>query len=390
MDLITSESSLEQKLREFDLSHLDWGAREYTNYAIHSMDGNSLRELLIEDIKYRKAHGRNIVASIDGFQGAGKSLFMSSFAIIISKIFGVPFNADYVFYSPMELDFALEKAPKCATYLRDEHKNSSHGEMSNMINENLSDYEEQLRIDQINLLFAGVKLRSHAHFFIFEAKRTNFDLTGKPISTTAVLKTPLYTDKETFVWRGEITLPVPPMDYLNAYDQRKREYNQKQLKEKSENVFAQLKPYAEKVLNIREEDLIKKTREGFISPQKEEIIKLVVGETIGSGKFTISAYRSIIAFIQDQLKKKYFKHNEDLIEELENKKKEQFEQRQALLDERRREDEERRLRKEELQKVKLEIEKERVKLKKQLYEMRKEGIADDQDATEKGVDNAGS
>lgn len=376
---ITSESLLEKKLREFDLSHLQWTPKEYTEYAISQMDGNALRDLLIEDIKFRKAHGRNVVASIDGFQGTGKSLFMSSFAFIISKIFGVPFSENFVFYSPMDLDFALEKASPCETYLRDEHRNSSHGEMSNLINENLADYEEQLRIDQINLLFAGVKLRSHAHFFVFEAKRTNFDLSGKPVSTTAVLKTPLYTEKEMFVWRGEITLPIPSTEYLDAYDKRKREYTQKQLKEKGENVYAQLKPYADKVIATREDDLIKKTREGFISPQKEEIIKLVIGEVIGSGKFTISAYRSIIAYIQDTLKKKYFQYNEDLIVELEKKKQELFEQRQSLLDERRREDEERRLRKEELQKMKLEIENERVKLKKQLYEMRKQGLAPDDD-----------
>jgi len=73
MDLVSSESSLEQKLREFDLSHLDWGARE---------DGNSLRELLIEDIKYRKAHGRNVVASIDGFQGTGKCEIKGSLVLM--------------------------------------------------------------------------------------------------------------------------------------------------------------------------------------------------------------------------------------------------------------------------------------------------------------------
>jgi hypothetical protein len=383
----TSMSMLEQKLREFDLAHLDWSEKDYVHYAITQMDGNSLRELLIDDIKFRKEHGRNVVASIDGFQGTGKSLFISSFAIITSKIFGVPFNENFVFYSPVELDLALEKAKPCETYLRDEHKNSFHGEMSNLVNENLEDYEEQLRIDQINLFFAGVKLRSHAHFFIFEAKRTNFDLNGMPVSTTAVLKTPLYTNKNIFVWRGEITLPAPPLDYLEAYDKRKREYTQQQLKAKGENVFAQLKPYAEKVIKLREEDLIKKTREGFISPQKEEIIKLVVAEVVGSGKFTISAYRSLIAYIQDALKKKYFQYNEDLIKELEKKKQEQFEQRQKLLDERRREDEERRLRKEELQRMKIEIEKERVKLKKQLYEMRKQGLAPDKEEKE-SEDNA--
>jgi hypothetical protein len=383
MEDITSMSVLEQKFREFDLSHLDWTEKDYTRYATSQMDGNALRELLIEDIKFRKAHGRNVVASIDGFQGQGKSLFISSFAIITSKIFGVPFNENYVFYSPIDLDLALEHGKPCETYLRDEHKNSTHGEMSNLINENLEDYEEQLRIDQINLFFAGVKLRSHAHFFIFEAKRTNFDLSGKPVSTTAVLKTPLYTNKNIFVWRGEITLPAPPLDYLEAYDKKKREYTQKQLREKGENAFAQLKPYAEKVIFGREEDLIKKTREGFISPQKEEIIKLVVAEVIGSGKFTISAYRSITAYIQDTIKKKYYKHNEDLIEELDKKRQEQFELKQKLLDERRREDEERRLRKEELQKMKLDIENERVRLKKQLYEMRKQGLSPDE---EEGVE----
>lgn len=386
MNEIVSESLLEQKLRAFDLEHMDWTDKQYKEYAVKAMDGNALRELLIEDIKYRKEHGLNVVASCDGWQGKGKSLFQSSFAMIVGKIYGKPFTAQNVFYSPVDLDFWLESQDiEGQTFLRDEHRYSNHGEGSRLVNENLSDYEEQLRITQTNLLFASVKAQDHAHFFWFEAKQTNFDPVNKtpegkpkPVSVTAVLKTPLYTERDCFVWRGLITLPAPPLDYLQAYDLRKREYTQKDLREKADNALAQIKPYALKVIKLKEDDLIKRTRDGFVNPQKEELINLVITETIGSRKFTVHGYKSMIAFIQDELKKKYLAHNEKVIEELERKKKEQFEQRNALLDERRREDEERRLRKEELQKVKLEIEAQRVKLKKQLYEMRQRGVLDEQ------------
>lgn len=386
MNDIVSESLLAQKLRSFDLEHLDWTEKNYKEYALKAMDSNLLRELLIEDIKYRKAHGLNIVVSCDGWQGSGKSLFQSSFGMIVGKIYEKPFKAENVFYSPVDLDSRLEIGNiEEETFLRDEHRHSSHGEGSRLINENLTDYEEQLRITQTNLLFASVNAQNHAHFFWFEAKQTNFspdELTPegkpKPLSVTAILKTPLYTEKDCFVWRGLITLPAPPMDYLQAYDKRKRDYTQTSLREKTDNALAQIKPYAEKVIKLREIDLIKRTRDGFVSPQKEELIKLVVAETIGSGKFTISGYRSMIAHIQNELKKKYFIHNEGVVEALEKKRQEQFAQRQALLDERRGEDEERRLRKEELQKIKIDIEKERVRLKKELYEIRKKGIVDDE------------
>ena len=385
---IVSESLLEQKLRSFDLEHLDWSDKQYKEYALKAMDSNSLRELLIADLKYRKEHGLNVVASCDGWQGKGKSLFMSSFAMFVGKIFGKPFpmDASNVFYSPIDLDFRLESEDiEGQTFLRDEHRYSNHGEGSRLVNENLTDYEEQLRITQTNLLFASVKAQDHAHFFWFEAKQTNFspdertpEGKPKPLSVTAVLKTPLYTERDCFVWRGLITFPAPSMEYLQAYDLRKRSYTQKDLREKGDNALAQIKPYAVKVMQAREEDLIKRTRDGFINPQKEELIKLVVAETIGSRKFTVSGYRSMIAYIQDELKKKYAKHNEDLIEQLEKKRQLQFEQRQQLLDTRRLEDEERRLRKEELQKEKLEIERQRVKLKKELYEMRQRGVLDEQ------------
>ena len=387
MTEIISESLLEQKLRSFDLEHLDWSDKQYKEYAVKGMDGNALRELLIEDLKYRKEHGLNVVASCDGWQGKGKSLFMSSFGLVIGKIYGkhFPQNAENVYYSPIELDFRLEKGNiEGETFLRDEHRYSNHGEGSRVVNENLADYEEQLRITQTNLLFASVKAQDHAHFFWFEAKQTNFDPIEKtpegkpkPLSVTAVLKTPLYTERDCFVWRGLITLPAPSMDYLQAYDLRKREYTQKYLREKSDNANAQIKPYAEKVIRLREQDLIKETRDGFINPQKEELISMTIDEILGS-RIIVSAKKKMIAYMQDELKKKYAKHNEQVIEQLEQKRKEQYEQRQQLLDERRREDEERRLRKEELQKMKMDIEKERVRLKKELYEMRKRGALDEE------------
>jgi hypothetical protein len=379
---------LEQKLRAFDLEHMDWSDKQYKEYALKAMDGNALRELLIEDIKYRNEHGLNVVASCDGWQGKGKSLFMSSFSMIVGKIYGhgFPLDASNVYYSPIELDFRLETGHiDSQTFLRDEHRNSNHGEGSRLVNENLSDYEEQLRITKTNLLYASVKEHDHAQFFAFEAKQTNFspdertpEGKPKPLSVTAVLKTPLYHERDCFVWRGLITLPAPSMEYLQAYDLRKRSYTQKDLRDKGDNALAQIKPYAEKVIKLREEDLIKKTRDGFVNPQKEELVKLIVSETIGSRKFTVSGYRSMIAYIQDELKKKYAQHNEDVVEQLEKKRKEQFEQRAQLIDARRLEDEERRLRKEELQKMKLDIDKERVKLKKELYELRKKGSMDDQ------------
>jgi hypothetical protein len=383
---IISESLLEQRLRSFDLEHMDWSDKQYKEYALKAMDSNALRELLIEDLKYRKEHGLNIVASCDGWQGKGKSLFQSSFGMIVGKIFGHPFKAENVYYSPIDLDFRLESQNiEGETFLRDEHRYSNHGEGSRLVNENLADYEEQLRITQTNLLFASVKAQDHAHFFWFEAKQTNFDPVEKtpegkpkPLSVTAVLKTPLYTERDCFVWRGLITLPVPPMEYLQAYDKRKRDYTQRDLREKGDNALAQIKPYAEKVIKLREEDLIKRTRDGFVNPQKEELIKLIVAEVIGSRKFTVSGSKSMFAYIQDELKKKYLKHNEQVFEGLEKKRQAQFEQRIALLDERRREDKERRLRKEELQKMKMDIERERVRLKKDLYEMRKKGALDDE------------
>lgn len=385
---IISESLLESKLRAFDLDHMDWSDKQYKEYAVKAMDGNSLRELLIEDIKYRKEHGLNVVASCDGWQGKGKSLFMSSFAMIVGKIYGnnFPLSASNVYYSPIDLDFRLENGHiEGETFLRDEHRYSNHGEGSRLVNENLADYEEQLRITQTNLLFASVKAQDHAHFFWFEAKQTNFDPIEKtpegkpkPLSVTAVLKTPLYTERDCFVWRGLVTLPAPSLEYLKAYDLRKREYTQKDLREKGDNALAQIKPYAEKVIKSREEDLIKRTRDGFVNPQKEELIKLVVSEAIGSRKFTVSGYRSMIAYIQDELKKKYMRHNEEMLVQLEKKRQEQFEQRQALIDERRREDEERRLRKEELQKLKLELEKQRVQIKKERNELLKKCALDEE------------
>lgn len=353
-------SDLERQFREFDLTHLDWGVSKYQIYAYQMSNDPSFRkmllDLLISDIKFRKEHGLNFVASTDGFQGRGKSLFNISLCKILASIFGEPFQIQHIAFSSIELDRKLKNSKPRETFLRDEQSESQHGEMANMINENLTDYENQLRITQNNLLFANVKMKTHSHFFQFEAIETKFNNQNPPfpLATRALLQTPLFTNKNIFVARGIIELPAPSKEFLAEYDQAKREYIQNTLKNKAENTFNFITAYTQKVLEKAEKDLIYPQPTGLIRIASDEEIYTKTLEIIGSGKFTIKGYKHLCVNIKKELRKKYEEHNAKALEELQKKKQEEKKG------------------KEEIFKQKMDLEKEKLELKK--ARMREAGI----------------
>lgn len=365
MNEMINISELKAKLREFDSQHLDWGKKQYWSYA-QSIDPSSIRALLIDDIKFRAKTGKNVVATCYGEQGEGKSMFMSSLGIIIGKIYGKPFDVKDIYYSAIELDNALEKSEPKQTFLRDEQSNSQHGEMSNMINENLQDYEEQLRVTQNNLLFASVRRHEHASFFEFQAWLTNIDpITKLPVSVTAILNTPLTHEPNMFVPRGFVTLPAPDDGFLKAYDLRKREYTQKNLKDKqTDNVFSQIKPFAEKIISLRVNDMIETTKDGFVLPLKEELIKNVVYEVIGSRKMTTSGYRTLFSYLRREIKQKFSEHNLKVNELVEKRKEQKLKQKLDLLEKKQELDLKAREQREKIQREKLEAENKKIELGK--------------------------
>lgn len=328
------ESPLKKYFDAFDVEHIDWSKQDYTAHAIQQ--NNNLTKLMLEDWSWRKEHLQNIIASAYGLQGSGKSLFLSSASLYASKIFGKPFYdpkdmnvlKKNLSFDPEDLDKQIQDSEECETKLNDEDRKANVGLMSNMVSLNIQDYEQQLRKSQNNLFFASPELELHSHFFVFELKHIVFDDTGFPKATIAMLQTKRYTDTNQLVWRGYVSFPVPPQNYLQQYDPLKDEHLAR-LKAKYGNTLDPVAFYANKLFDENHDDLITKTKEGFIKPIKAELMYFTIAKNIGTRKFTTTGYNMLQAKLKQMIHEAYAEENEALerkqYEEAERLKKERQE-----------------------------------------------------------------
>lgn len=368
-------SILEQKIMEFDTEaeHLRWSPDDYIHHAIYEMPTDWLKALIIQDITWRASHGRNVLADCWGGSGTGKSLFMSALGLTIGELYGVPFGAQDVFFNNNDLDESFQHAKKRSTKLKDEESRTRAGYMAKIIDSQLTDYENQIRKYQVNLLFASVEEQDHSSFFKFVAKHTFFDETGFPTGTRAVLLTPRYTNTHEFVWRGFIDFKCPPLAYLNAYDLRKDEHLQK-LKAKYGNSLDPIPNLAKDILKKRGSELIKETREGYIRPIKEELMHLILADEIGTQRFSIAVNRILIAKVRELIDMQYARYNEEKMEQVEKAREEEKEQALKKEQEKELKAQERRAIKEQRIAERMRLEKERLELKKKAIELKqKEG-----------------
>jgi len=329
---LNEESPLQQYYDKFDIEHMDWGQNEYKIFAMQ-MPIEETNKLLVSDFKWRKDHRQNVVASIDGPQGKGKSLPFSYLGLLLGNVFEQPFKPSNIHFSPEEFDQAFQKAKPCQTIFKDEDPKTRVGMMSHMIDTNITDFEEQSRIHQINLLQAGVELRKHAHFFWFEAKHTIFDETGYPKAFVSVLKTPRYTNKQEFMWRGLVRFPMINNEFVEAYTKRKEDH-MKKLKSKYGNSLNPVLYFAKKIFEKRKENLIRRTKEGFVIPIKRELMDFIIAEEIGTNRFTVPGYDRLAALLRETILKQHEQENNELKaaqeaqRELDQQKKDEFKEKE--------------------------------------------------------------
>jgi hypothetical protein len=61
-------------------------------YELYEKDEFYITNLLLEDFEFRAKYGLNVIASVEGEQGLGKSLFSLWMCFKLGEIFGVPFD----------------------------------------------------------------------------------------------------------------------------------------------------------------------------------------------------------------------------------------------------------------------------------------------------------
>ncbi len=140
---------------------------------VHSANKYYGTQLLLEDAKYRATHQKNIIASVGGQQGTGKSLWSICFALNLGKIFGNPFDVENNIYAnPFDLHEDLySSGTRRKTYLYDEQPVYRAGIGSGAIGFALKNYEDICRKTQNNLIYCSPEVLDHSHYFVFEQIR---------------------------------------------------------------------------------------------------------------------------------------------------------------------------------------------------------------------------
>ncbi len=149
-----------------------WSLDKYYSFVndIYTKDPSYIYNLLIADFTHRARFRKNVIMSIEGPQGEGKSLYGLYWSFTLGDIFKRPYDIHQNLYAtPEDLDEDLHKTPYRTTHQQDEQRKKKVGVGSVATDLSLQDYEEQCRWTQKNIIWIAPELRNHNHYFMFSA-----------------------------------------------------------------------------------------------------------------------------------------------------------------------------------------------------------------------------
>jgi hypothetical protein len=163
-------SPLQDYCQKIDLQHYDKTYGWYYYDLALKLPSEFVTNLLLKEFEWRANHQQNILASVEGEQGSGKSLFTINMAIWTGKHFGNQFNLGRDIYTnPYELDSDIRNNDeRRRTFLYDEQPQRMVGLGSYSTKISLRDYEEIGRYTQKNVFYCSPQLHDHAHYFVFK------------------------------------------------------------------------------------------------------------------------------------------------------------------------------------------------------------------------------
>jgi len=336
------KSPLVEYCEAIDLRYADKSYMELYKIVL-GIDKKYFTNLVLSDFKFRASHQQNVVMSIEGLQGCGKSLFGIALGIILGRYYDNPFLIERdIYVNPRDLDFDLRNdTSRRRTFLYDEQPQRTVGIGSASTQIGLSDYEEICRYTQNNLIYCSPEIYDHAHYFLFEQIefdpprvknekcikcpksiecKKNFYKTlceipfherdGYPKEFNFLLKTKRLADKS-FVPRGIVSLPVVAPDIAERYDKVKQKNIQSFEKfqaKSTKKLFTELDEFAKEY----EQDLLMTTSRGVYKPIGLRAIEGLFYKKFGFERFTKSQVDVFVPIIKQSLLHKCEKlNNED-------------------------------------------------------------------------------
>jgi len=325
-------SPLEEYCAEIDSKHPDktymW---LYWNVAM-KVAPKYFTTIFLKDMKYRAEHQKNVVASAEGQQGCGKSLFSICLATILAVLFTYPFDIyKDLFTNPAELDSELHSIDtRRRTFIYDEQPQRIVGTGSRSTQIGLKDYEEICRYTQNNLIYCSPNILEHAHYFVFKQvefdppRVTNkkcdecsnfakcqqdfyktlcdipfYERAGYPKRFNFMLETKRLADK-TFVPRGIVSLPMIPHELATKYNEVKAK-NIKKFENYEDDVLKNQLLEMKKFVEENEKDLIRKDKQGNFIPKKRGLLRIAFKLHFGKGRFVTDEVEDFLDIVRQSL-----------------------------------------------------------------------------------------
>jgi len=294
----TSKSPLQDYLDKYDNAHINENYNQYWVTAVNQ-DYRVWNALFVDEISWRESHRRNLVFSIDGIQGEGKSAGLLRALEVIAERFYTKFNLKKLFFFQEDLKESLDNAKKRTQHGLDEQPRM-FGLMSGMIQEQLANYEDIYRKPQISIGYASPTLRVHEHFFIFQAMG-NIELndkTGFPETVELMLKTRRKSDN-IIMPRGILRFKWPDYDTWARYEARKDKFIS-QMQENKGGVMNKMEKDANKVIKEAGNAIYREVK-GQQKPGTNAQIDLAMYEIIGMRAYTVDGYKLLREKIKQKL-----------------------------------------------------------------------------------------
>lgn len=293
-----NKSPMQQYIAEFDAAHLNWGYNEYWAYAC-AYDVKFWNTLFKNEIIFREKFGLNLIWSVEGTQGSGKSQSLIRMKQLIDSVYGINYDikkfVDQIHFFPEDLEKALSESPKRNTHLLDEQIRV-YGMMSRFTEDQLSNYEDTFRKPQINIGYASPSLRRHEHFFIFEAMDNLYvDENDNVSAVDIMLKTRRKSDRA-IMPRGILRMRAPEKDLWDAYNDKKDNFI-KRMQSNEGGMMKRLEDAADKVIAKYGELLVIETKNGPKLASKS-LIFLYTYKVLGTSAYTVAAYELIVEEIR--------------------------------------------------------------------------------------------
>jgi hypothetical protein len=317
-----------------------------TAFNLHKNDRYYGTRIFLDDAQFRANNQLNVVSSISGQQGAGKSLFSIGLNLNLTKIFGVPLDlTKHLFVNPFDLREELySEGQRRTCFIYDEQPITRIGRGSSAVGFALQNYEHICRKTQNNLTYNAPELLEHTHYFIFEALPNSIERVynekchnclkyddcvlksystlceipfnlrnGYPKDITFLLKTKQMLTKEKLeVPRLLITFPMPSPEIAKLYNDVKDQNiinfetnSDKSFKKMVENISVFVKEFEDYLVKVK---YVKGSK--VFSTAPKGLFNTYFEEFFGRTKYTIGERDDWILRAVALVDKIVFKKNE--------------------------------------------------------------------------------